>query len=297
MRKLGVDANLVEPRDVIRLKNDRFSADVQDCDPSSNTPDVGILSCGLGYNCVANEASSLGGFCISTSRGLQETDSCDFCEEGFGISDQFVGMAVAVNITGYENATCGGLKYASYANDDIFVDYCSTVSVGVQASGCCASKCTLCPDGTMVAPLSFTFALETAVAGFGANSTCKDLAFASYGYVLVDEATCPTAASVAEAAGCCIPIKNTCQICENESEFQKSNNVEFGGSDMRCFDVQPFLDETQCSTFKAELALACCEVAAVEGTSGAASLWSTTTTTLVSMMGFVVVTAAGALWM
>lgn len=48
------------------LKNaPSVSTEVKECDPTSNDADVGILSCGRGSDCLADEASLLGGKCVS----------------------------------------------------------------------------------------------------------------------------------------------------------------------------------------------------------------------------------------
>jgi hypothetical protein len=43
------------------LKNVPF-ANMKACDPSANDPEIGILSCDAGYECVSDQDSTLGGF-------------------------------------------------------------------------------------------------------------------------------------------------------------------------------------------------------------------------------------------
>ncbi len=43
------------------LSNSPLASAGKICDPSSNDPDVGILSCDAGYQCVIDQASSMGG--------------------------------------------------------------------------------------------------------------------------------------------------------------------------------------------------------------------------------------------
>jgi hypothetical protein len=62
------------------------------CDPSSHDADIGILSCGLGYECNVDEASTLGGVCepSTTSRELQENEVCYICPGPFSVGLQSV---------------------------------------------------------------------------------------------------------------------------------------------------------------------------------------------------------------
>jgi hypothetical protein len=57
---------------------------VKACDPSSADADIGLLSCGHIVECVVNEASSLGGYCIPVSSGKINPDNgyCLLCNCG-----------------------------------------------------------------------------------------------------------------------------------------------------------------------------------------------------------------------
>ena len=81
--------NLVKAKKEISggyLKNSKNSdnknkspEDFQLCDPESDEPDVGVLSCGVGSYCVESDESKIGGFCVSSpdelDRALQGGDT------------------------------------------------------------------------------------------------------------------------------------------------------------------------------------------------------------------------------
>jgi hypothetical protein len=97
---VGVLRNVVTPRQ----PSSTSSSNLQQCDPqpttSTNEPDVGLLSCGLGQYCAVSSDSPMGGFCVSsyddemmimttaeTTRDLQNDDVnsilngiIDFCQ-------------------------------------------------------------------------------------------------------------------------------------------------------------------------------------------------------------------------
>jgi hypothetical protein len=59
--------------------NSKSPKDFQECDPESDEPDVGVLSCGAGRYCVESDESKIGGFCVSSpdelDRALQGGDT------------------------------------------------------------------------------------------------------------------------------------------------------------------------------------------------------------------------------
>ena len=120
------------------------------CDPSSDAPDVGVLSCGLGYECVPHEASTLGGICVSrTSREIQEDQeviSCYLCDYG-----QLVGYAQYSLPSGYQDFTCGDLALAAYGEQvTLTADQCKDSPSFVQSAGCCVSyDCNPCSADKM----------------------------------------------------------------------------------------------------------------------------------------------------
>ena len=124
----------------------------KNCDPSSDDPDVGVLSCGLGYECVPHESSILEGQCVQSSRELQAVEFCDLC--GFG---QLVGYSKDGVPSGYEDFTCGDLAIASYGeNVTLTTEQCAESAQFVKAAGCCVSyECDPCGDMTFNGNLTF----------------------------------------------------------------------------------------------------------------------------------------------
>jgi hypothetical protein len=135
------------------LKNAGF-ASIKECDPASNDPDIGILCCDAGYECVFDQASRLGGICASTSRELQEPSFCFLCDYGSVLPA--ANYDLPVQISGYEGLTCGSLNYAAYTNVTLDASTCGPTGQIAQEAGCCASyDCDVCGDLEFLADAVF----------------------------------------------------------------------------------------------------------------------------------------------
>jgi hypothetical protein len=140
----------------------------KNCDPLSNDPDIGILSCDIGYECVMVDRpheSTVRGICTplttatataattttTTSRDLQEEElvSCFLCNPGSKVTSENYGTVLN------NGATCGDIAYATYYNTTVGISYsdCLSVSELAQESGCCSPvsmtlnyNCSICGD-------------------------------------------------------------------------------------------------------------------------------------------------------
>jgi hypothetical protein len=138
------------------LKNKRApsaSRTEKNCDPSSDDLDVGVLSCDVGYDCVPDESSILGGFCVSSFRDLQAVEYCDLC--GYASTVGYSKISVA---TGYQDFTCGDLAFASYGdNVTLTTEQCTGTAQLAKSAGCCVSyDCNVCGDLTFNGNLTFS---------------------------------------------------------------------------------------------------------------------------------------------
>jgi len=126
------------------------------CDPLSDDPDIGILSCERGYICTMDESSELGGTCTAmsflpitmtmmTSRNLHEY--CDLC--GYGKYVPYLNSYVPLT-SGYYVSTCGELQFAAYGNNmtnATIDDYsCPKYATLAKKDECCEyfQGCNLC---------------------------------------------------------------------------------------------------------------------------------------------------------
>jgi hypothetical protein len=125
------------------------------CDPSSNDPDIGILSCDAGYECVFDQASTLGGLCTSISRDLQEPEMCYLCGNGSVMGPEKFDIAVAV--PDYQGLNCGIFAYIAYVALAFNATSCADSGLLVQGAGCCVPSydCNLCGDGELLADVIF----------------------------------------------------------------------------------------------------------------------------------------------
>jgi hypothetical protein len=138
------------------LKNVPFAQNMKACDPSSNDPDIGILSCDAGYECVSDEDSASGGRCTSISRDLQEDPFfCYICGDGSVMSDD--SADIAVDLPGYEGLTCGVMAVVAYSDPTIFnitldATICSGAGMLAQQAGCCMPSydCDPCSEGELL---------------------------------------------------------------------------------------------------------------------------------------------------
>jgi len=153
------------------LKNNQKNNDTNNktkkCDPSTNDPDIGILSCDIGYECVIvdQHESSLGGVCTlltattttAAARDLQDEEIviCYLCNRGSKVTaEDYYTVLNAPNEEG-NGATCGEVAYAMYYNTTVGIPYssCLFVSELAQESGCCSPvpvtgpyNCSICGD-------------------------------------------------------------------------------------------------------------------------------------------------------
>jgi hypothetical protein len=130
------------------LKNQPL-AQFKICNPWSSGPDIGILSCDVGYECVVNQASILGGFCTLTSRKLQENDPCYLCGPGSEVGYE----SYEIFLNGNDGTTCEDLAVATYYNSTgIDTSTCLSVSQLAQDGDCCRDVsvatygCNMCGD-------------------------------------------------------------------------------------------------------------------------------------------------------
>lgn len=139
------------------------------CDPSSMDPDVGVLSCDGGYECVPDndqETSPFGGggHCLPswtpfsstpvlrrgrrTRRNLQAGAVCRLCHYGTLVGGSKHGTLLTA--AGFEDRTCGDLYHQSYTYDDFDSETCLAASAVVQEAGCCMTygDCNICGSGS-----------------------------------------------------------------------------------------------------------------------------------------------------
>jgi len=148
----------------------------KECDPESEDPDVGFLSCGSDYECAVDEASALGGYCKSTTRQLQEEFVCpagdyvycDLCGRGMWVDPEVTG-----DIVWYESAdgqttfTCNDLFLMAALPPAVLTeeDCLGTIRVVAQMYGCCVpNDCPqTCESGSFdicgVVPLETSYVL------------------------------------------------------------------------------------------------------------------------------------------
>ena len=131
-----------------KIQDTRITSMTQtSCNPFSDAPDVGVLSCGPGYECVPQESSTLGGICVSSSRELQAGENCYLCDYG-----QLVGYSKYNVPSGYQDFTCGDLAIAAYGDVAISSEQCDGAPPFVQSAGCCVSyDCNPCGNKTFIA--------------------------------------------------------------------------------------------------------------------------------------------------
>ena len=122
---------------------------VKTCDPfSSEDLDIGVLSCGSGYECLEDEASALGGFCMQTSRQLEEpTVYCDVC--GYGQTNDFaIGKYQPVLLPTGNTTTCFDIAYFAYVDPIFTATTCPVFrSIAISAGCCFPYECpSICED-------------------------------------------------------------------------------------------------------------------------------------------------------
>ena len=198
------------------------------CDPSSEDADVGMLSCGVGYECIVDEASTLGGVCASsTSRQLQqENEICYLCPVGFTLGQVYYGTIIEDTESGYGGKTCGDTINPAYQYVSFDASTCETVASAVQAAGCCVPMCQLCDMGSH-APYASENA-ETVVEGISLPGydnaiTCANLTSAAYFTGFIDVYSCSASRQAAIEAGCC--EKLFCTACDAGSYIPPADSL------------------------------------------------------------------------
>jgi hypothetical protein len=251
----------------------------RNCDPLSTDPDVGLLSCGLGYDCVADqESNTLGGLCTAITRELQTATTCDLCGDSGILAYSKSNNSVVVD--GMDNiATCQDLYYAVYytgiENDPDNTTCSALATVVATTADCCSLYCDLCGDGAYMSRYNFNISLNGPINGVN-GSTCEAAFLAAYRSGRIAEDSCPSAGEAVRAAGCCAPPNCTfgtpcgkgccssssssysnCSICGDAAFYNDNEVVMFNGTfNTTCYDIQPYLTEEQCNM--PEYVQACC---------------------------------------
>ena len=105
MTQLNMDSNLLKNK---KLYNE--DEPIKECDPKSEDPDVGILSCGASRYCRESKLSKLGGFCtpISAARALSGSISMSsrFCSN--------VSRHYNCNCTNFDQTSKSGVITCTY---------------------------------------------------------------------------------------------------------------------------------------------------------------------------------------
>jgi hypothetical protein len=235
------------------------------CDPSSLDADIGMLSCGLGYECILDEASTLGGLCASsTSRELQENDICFLCHFSETVAQANYDLVIKDTESGYGGKTCKDAKDAAYYSLSIDASSCETVASAARAAGCCGPKCELCDRGSIIPTGSQALydVLDNVVndiflPGYDNAVTCNDLRSAGYVKGTIDVESCPASRQAAAEAGCC--IVSQCVTCD------VGTYIPFYVNDTTCANLSPSALLYFNNTFSEESCLASTQLAEDKG--------------------------------
>ena len=235
------------------------------CDPSSPNADIGMLSCGLGYKCIVDDASTLGGVCASsTSRQLQqETGGCGLCPYGYTLGKGSYDIIIEDTQSGYGGKTCGDTVNPAYYDVSFDASTCEAVASAVQAAGCCVPKCQLCEIGSHSPYGSEEIAKIVvdgiSLPGYDDAITCATLYSAAYFKGIIDVESCSASRQAAIEAGCC--EKLYCAACEAGSYIPY---VEFLNS-TACSALSPLELLYYNTTLSEEDCLAASQFAVEEG--------------------------------
>ena len=205
------------------------------CDPFSSSSslskddgaDIGILSCGVGYECVrledntSSSQNSLGGVCMPllTSRELQTNDQCALCSSIFGmtVGKAFYETVIDDTTSAFVGKTCGVMVSAAYADRTIDAASCPLAAEAVEAAGCCVPTCDLCGRAFEVDYANANLVVDIPLDGYdgitcGSNvPTPNGLVGAAYIYATIDPDNCPIIRQAAIDAGCC--VQTLCYTC------------------------------------------------------------------------------------
>ena len=206
------------------------------CDPLSTDADIGLLSCGRYYMCVANEASRLGGNCVTWPPGIVLDDGyCNVCSHGTGLAQERYDIIIEDTESGYGGKTCRDITEAVYS---IGADRCPAVSKAAIEAGCCKGACDLCVIGQKIPEENDNITINSPMAGFE-NATCGSLWMTSYFYSTFDREDCPMLRQVAKDAGCCAQYE--CRTCGPRSSiFDDSSD----GSKCADLKIAAYLNDT-----------------------------------------------------
>jgi hypothetical protein len=187
------------------LKNVPFAQTMKACDPSSNDPDIGILSCDAGYECVFDQDTASGGLCTSISRDLQEEPyRCNICGDGSVVSV----YNFDISVPDFEGANCGVLALIAYSDvmaaaANVTLDATSCLGIGMtaQAAGCCSASygCNPCGEGELLTDAMADYGGYLITCGFIAGNF-NDTACSLYGPYIA-----PTCCSSSPTAGPVVP--------------------------------------------------------------------------------------------
>lgn len=228
---------------LLKSKTLSDAASIRPCDPLSENPDVGILSCDPGYECIVDLSSPLGGLCSSsTSRHLQDS-SCNPC--GVYAAFAFDSLDNPTEIEGYlSNATCRDI-YAITAdtNATFSQEACIAMTSAAVIGKCCNKRCRypLCGFRYFIDPYDTTTTVDIPVDGF-ANITCSALYSAAYVDATVPYEYCPDTGSYAfYMTGCCTPAPpNNCSMCGNDDLLYGDDIVYTATGLNTCANVQEY---------------------------------------------------------
>jgi hypothetical protein len=228
------------------------------CDPASLDADIGMLSCGLGYECIVDETSTMGGVCTpSISRQLQENDVCFLCPVPFTLAQKNYDIVIEDTESGYGGKTCESIIDPAYYSLSLDTSTCAAVASAVRAAGCCAPRCQLCDRGSFVPAYSDTVVDGISIPGYDEYITCGFLYMAASIKGIIDLDDCPASRQAAIEAGCCEPFEClTCDvgsyISSDATESCSTQLLYYNTtlSEEDCVDATQLAEEEGCCTVR-----------------------------------------------
>jgi len=198
------------------LSNTPSTASIRSCDPLSEDPDVGILSCDPGYECIIDPTNPMGGLCsssLSPSRKLQG-NTCLPCQGYTSFRVDVLNLPIVVE--GFTNLTiCGDILFAVYYEyTDLSEEGCTAMMDAAATGGCCVPYCFLCGYGSRFRnDENDDTPVNISIEGFEA-STCGEVFTAVYDDITMPEEACSEVTRLVKDACCdAIPKKTNCSIC------------------------------------------------------------------------------------
>jgi hypothetical protein len=168
---------------------------------------------------IVSEKVRAAGFCEA---------QCGLCGWSSYMTDVNFDLPVEVSVAGYDVATCGDLRSASYTYGIIATNICPVVAEAAKSAGCCS--CGLCDIGAEVAYYPFP------------STTCEDLSLGARFNYTIGEDGCTAAIQLAETEGCCVIQTYDCNVC-GDATFYPDNTAMFG----TCEETLPFFNATKCA--------------------------------------------------